>query len=318
MSHEAGQSCGIGDSQCIRFMDPRELKKGFDLLEKEEFREKRIASDPLEFPHRYSDPRDAEVSGFIASSLAYGRIVLFGSVLERLFSKMGDSPYLYLLRFDPKKALKDFRGIDYRFSSEKDLQAYLFLIHRVLKKRGSLEGLFADHYQPGSGDLQKALSGFVGEFYEEDLSPVYGKHLLPQGLTHLVPHPGRGGASKRLNLFLRWMVRHGGGDLGIWKKVSPAHLVIPLDTHVVRISRKIGLTRRSTPDWKMAREITDGLKTMDAKDPVRFDFILCHLGVSGRCPAVSRRSSCGVCPLQKGCDTGASFLGRDHRPVIPT
>lgn len=219
---------------------------------------------------------------------------------------MGDLPYEYLLGFDPQKA-SDFSGIKYRFSSEKDLQIFLFLIHKVLRKWGSLENLFLQYYDPETGDIQNGLAGFVREFYREDISSIYGENWLTRGVCHLVPRPGNGGASKRHNLFLRWMVQKGCGDLGVWEKVLPAHLVIPLDTHVVRISRKIGFTRRSTPDWTMAREITDGLKTIDAEDPIRFDFILCHLGVSGRCPAVSRRSSCRACPLQKGCDTGINF-----------
>lgn len=284
-------------------MRPKALKEGLLSLSAENFWKERVAEDPIEFLYRYSDPRDVEVAGLIASSFAYGRIGLFKPVLEKIFFRLGPSPSQYLLRLDLKQAAREFQGLYYRFSAEKDLLAFLFLIHKALEKYGSLEALFLRHYA-SHGDLKKGLTGFVEDFFREDLAPVYGRHQIPRGLAHLLPHPSTGGACKRLNLYLRWMVRDKEGDLGIWKKVSSSHLMIPLDTHLARISRKIGFSSRSSPDWRMAEEIAASLKLLDQNDPVRFDFTLCHLGVSGRCPPVSTPQTCGCCPLREGCETG--------------
>jgi uncharacterized protein (TIGR02757 family) len=126
-----------------------------------------------------------------------------------------------------------------------------------------------------------------------------------RGLRHLLPDAAGPGAAKRWNLYLRWMVRGPDGvDLGAWRGVPRAALVIPLDTHVMRVSRCLGLTRRADASWRTAEEITASLRRVDPDDPVRFDFALCHLGMSGACPARRRTAACAACPLAGACRAG--------------
>jgi uncharacterized protein (TIGR02757 family) len=142
---------------------------------------------------------------------------------------------------------------------------------------------------------------------ERALGPV-------RGLAHLFPDPARGGASKRQMLLLRWMVRGPDGlDFGLWKEVPSSALTIPLDTHIARVSRRIGLTQRRTLGWRTAKDITDSLKLLDPADPIKYDFALCHLGMSGACPPRLTVEHCRRCPLSAGCRTGLARLKRAAR-----
>ncbi len=248
-----------------------------------------LLRDPLEFPHRYATKRDAEVVAFISSCFAYGRVEVFKPVIEAILERMGRSPYEFLLSFDPSSQLKRFSGVRYRFQQEEEIVIFLHSISRLLQKYGSLEALFMENYR---GDVRPAL-----EHLFRSLRRTAGQCIdLPGGLKQLLPLPSSGSACKRANLFLRWMVRDGDVDLGLWKGVSKASLIIPLDTHIARISRCLGLTGRSSVDWKTAEEITEVLKTYDPEDPLRYDFALCHQGISGLCKRCrtkdSRQISC--------------------------
>lgn len=262
----------------------------------------RINSDPIEFPHRYKRPEDIEAVGLIAASLAYGKVTLFKPVLERIFNIMGSSPYDFILHFEPKKDRQHFKDIKYRMNKNEDILCLIYLISAVLKEHGSLKRLFMSFYNPMDDDIGPALSGFVDYFLKIDTSAVYGKDIRPFGLLQFLPSPVKGSTCKRFNMFLRWMVRSGDGvDFGIWNHIPPSKLIIPIDTHIARIGRNIGLTNRKNADWKMAKEITENLKIFDPYDPVKYDFALCHMGISGDCPAVPSIEKCGKCNLSDIC-----------------
>lgn len=262
----------------------------------------RINSDPIEFPHRYKRPQDIEVVGLIASSLAYGKVSLFKPVLERIFKVMGESPSDFLLHFDIKKNAPLFTDIKYRMNKNEDILCLIYLVSAVLKEHDSLQRLFMSFYNPMDDDICPALSGFVDYFLKIDTSAVYGKDTRPFGLLQFLPSPVNGSTCKRFNMFLRWMIRSGDGvDFGIWNHVPPSKLIIPIDTHIARIGKNIGLTNRRNADWKMAKEITENLKIFDPNDPVKYDFALCHMGISGECPTAPSIEKCKRCNLSDIC-----------------
>ena len=235
------------------------------------------------------------MAGLIASCLAYGRVDLFTSVVGRVLAAMGSSPADFLLEFRLQRDRRLFHGIQYRFNRNEDILALLLTLHRALRKHGSLEALFAAQDDASLPDTAKAIDGFVRELLSADLSPVYGCNDKPRGLLQLFPLPSSGSACKRFNLFLRWMVRDMPPDLGIWKKVSKSRLVIPLDLHIMRVSRCLGFTKRASQDWKAALEITASLKRFDPEDPLKYDFALCHRGMTGGCGGAAKKSICRGC-----------------------
>jgi uncharacterized protein (TIGR02757 family) len=168
----------------------------------------------------------------------------------------------------------------------------------MLERYGSLERSFA--VDPATTDIQPALERFSTEARAIDLRPAYGRAPRAPGVHYFFSRPSSGGACKRLNLFLRWMVRKDGVDPGGWTSIRPAQLIVPLDTHTIRIGRCLRLTRRASPGWKMAAEITESLRQIDPDDPVRYDFALCHLSMMGACgyglPHAKSR-----CPLSAHC-----------------
>lgn len=260
--------------------------------------EGRLVHDPIVFPRRYDSPRDAETAGFIASCLAYGRADLFMKVAGRLLGRMGESPYDFIMDFDLKRHRSVFDGISYRFNETDDIICLVYILHIVLNEYGSLEHLFMKHFDPGDRTIERGLAGFVKELRQTDASPVYGSRHYPSGLLQFFPSPSGGSACKRMNLYLRWMIRGRDIDLGLWKGVSSSALIIPLDTHIARISRCLKLTRRKAQDWKMAEEITGALRKLDPADPVKYDFALCHHGISGICRGIRGDKACSGCLLK--------------------
>lgn len=271
----------------------------------------RLAFDPVEFPHRYSSPRDIEVSGLIAAALAYGRADLFKPKVESLLAAMGSSPASYVAALDVLQARRTLGGFVYRFNVGTDIAVLLLGIGKALRERGSLEALFKQQLERAP-DLRGALSGFTAALRDVRLGPLRRALGREKGLDHLLPSPLGPGAAKRLNLFLRWMIRGPDGvDFGIWRSIPASRLMIPLDTHVGRIARYLGLTRRKDLSWRTAEEITASLRRVDPSDPVRFDFALCHHGMSGACPIVSQARHCGACGLLKACLQGARMMSAE-------
>lgn len=269
----------------------RDLKALLDALYQDFDFQGRIAHDPIEFPHRYKRKGDVEVSAFIASCFAYGRVGHFRQAIERVLRVLGARPRDFLLAFDPRKEGRMLTGIKYRFNEEADIKALLYIMGELLRRYGSLNRAFLRFYRKTDPDIGNALAGMVEHILSVDTSAVYGKDLRPKGLRQFFPSPRSGSACKRANLFLRWMVRDRDIDFGIWKGVTQDKLVIPLDTHIMRVSRCLGLTRLRTSGWKTAVEITGALKRLDPLDPIRYDFALCHTGIAGICSA----ARCPVC-----------------------
>jgi uncharacterized protein (TIGR02757 family) len=294
------------------------LRPLLDALDASLDREARLKSDPVELPRRYRSPDDQEVAGLLAACLAYGRADLFKPILVRLLDQLGDSPARAVEAFATAPDPASLSWFRYRFNRPADLAALLAGVGYVRTARGSLGARFADLFRAHGGGpaaLRPALGAFAAELRE---APPVARLLArrgPRGLRHLLPDPSGPGAAKRLNLYLRWMVRGPDAvDLGAWQGVPRSALLVPLDTHVMRVSRCLGLTRRSDASWRTAEEITLSLRRIDPADPIRFDFALCHLGMSGTCPARVRPSACLACPLVTVCRRASAAAGRRRRP----
>jgi len=260
-----------------------------------------LQNDPLEFVRRYADPCDREVAGLFAAGLAIGRVDLARKAVQQALQVLGPSPGRFIRAFDPLRHRSAFQGFVYRFFRGKDMAVLALWLRRVLEKHGRLESLFMGGYRDADPDVGPALSNFVRIFRRMGTRPVAQSLPNASGLRAFLSDPSDGSACKRLNLFLRWMVRRGEPDLGLWQGVDPAKLIVPLDTHVVRLGRKLGLTTRATPDWKMAQEITRSLRAFEPDDPVKYDFALCHAGMERPCPA-DGVDACGTdCPFTVFC-----------------
>lgn len=266
--------------------------------------EHRLENDPIELPHRYRDPRDIEVSALLASSLAYGRVDLFKPKVTALLDAMGSSPARFVASLDLEGAAELLDGFVYRFNLGADVAVLLLGAGAALRRYGSLEAPFVEALEQHAS-LHTALDAFIRTLRDVDHQAIASRLGRTRGLNHLLPSPLGAGAAKRLNLFLRWMVRGPDAvDFGIWKRVQKSALLIPLDTHIHRIARLLGLTKRNDLTWRTAEEITATLRRLDPIDPVRYDFALCHYGMSGACPLEPMRESCAVCALRTSCRVG--------------
>ena len=262
-------------------MGARRLSRRFlDELYARHHRLANLDPDPLVFVRRYSDPLDAEVAGLVAASLAYGQVPKIMETLEGVFAVLGRSPRQALERMTPRDLLGGFEHFEYRFHKATDLALFLSLVRQSLERRGALSALFSAG--DSRGDIGPTLSAFVDELLSGDPRPFLPTRDIPPAhpVRHFLPSPRKGGAAKRICLYLRWMIRKDEIDPGCWHGlVAPERLVIPLDTHVARVSRDLGLTGRKTADWKTALEVTDALRRYDPKDPVRYDFSLFRFGM---------------------------------------
>jgi uncharacterized protein (TIGR02757 family) len=257
--------------------------------------EERLYHDPIEFPHRYSNERDVEISGMLAASLSYGRVTLFKPVIDRILGVMGKSPAEFVLNFDPARDRRLFTGIRYRFNTTDDILCLIYVLSETIKRWGSVEKCLLGFYDGES--VASALTGYVSYILSIDKSPVYGENINTRGFKQFFPSPEKGSPCKRMNLFLRWMVRNSDIDFGIWKGLEKNRLIIPLDTHIARISRCLGLTRRHSHDWRMAEEITESLRELDPDDPLKYDFALCHQGIIGICRSCHSKETGQGCSI---------------------
>lgn len=234
-------------------------------------RRKFIHPDPLELVHEYSNPLDREVVGMVASSLAYGRVQQILRSVAAVLKRMGESPSRFIMACsfeDLQQAFSDFR---HRFTGGVQLAGLLYGLKQVIQRHGDLEACFVGYSSLGDDSVLPALRAFVGELRAE----------IPCRMDMLLPYPDKGSACKRLNLFLRWMVRADEVDPGGWHGVDPSLLIVPLDTHMHRIGLEAGLTRRRHGDMRTALEITQAFRRIVPEDPVRYDFALTRLGIRG-------------------------------------
>lgn len=243
------------------------LEALYELFDNPEY----IHPDPLEFVYRYPQDRDREVAGLVAACLAYGRVQTILKSVSDVLSPMGTSPYAFIISHTLEDFTGIYKGFTHRFTKGDEIAIFLETIRQTLLGFGSLIACFLSHDKPDAPSFQIPLAGFV-----TSLRRVV---KVPPG--SLLPDPKKRSAMKRLNLFLRWMVRKDRVDPGTWPGLSPERLIYPLDTHIHAFGLRFYLTRRRSADQKTAMEITDAFKTISASDPVKYDFALSHLGILG-------------------------------------
>ena len=244
-----------------------ELDKLAEKYEKEYF----IESDPVQFPHKFKNKKDVEIAGFIASLVAYGSRKVFIKKLENLFEIAQFEPLNFILNFE-EGILGDF---NYRFGRTEDFNEIFKVMRALYSNDGGLEELFKYAWK-NTGTLRDTkFFSIVTDYFYSRVSGNAG-----QGFYFMIPNPDNGGAMKRMNMFLRWMVRKPPVDFGLWAFIPVSELLIPLDVHVARVSREMGLLKRNSNDFKAVVELTDCLKQFDHDDPVKYDFATFGYGVS--------------------------------------
>jgi len=263
--------------------------------------------DPIDFVHRYADPDDQEVAALLASSLAFGRVAAFTPVLDRIFalSDAAGGPASWVDQcvdvIDPR-----LEPLFYRWVRGPDLGRFASTIGRFRARHGSVMQWLSAHYQPRSEPMSAFLGALIDELRTLSVhSTEESFDQLSRGYRYLLPHPSSGSACKRWCMVTRWMSRTAEPDLGLWP-IDPRSLVIPLDTHIHRVARMVGLTRRNDGSWRTAVEITANLRRIDPNDPTRFDFVLAHLGIDGQCKGKRVVEICSQCALVTVCKTGRS------------
>lgn len=279
----------------------KRLSPLLEMLAEQQRVAERLAFDPLEFPRRYRHDADIEVVGLIAASMAYGRASVFKPCIERVLDAMGPNPAQFARLFSVTPDVRAFRAVHYRFNQPADFAALVAGIGWCLNEHGGLGERFGTLF--GEFGLREALARFADELRQ---APPVGRILTERGsrgLSYLLSDARGPGAAKRWHLYLRWMIRGpDAADLGIWRNFAPkAALLVPLDTHIARIANHLRLTDRVDLSWRTSEEITASLRRIDPSDPVRFDFSLCHHGMSGDCPVRQARQSCEQCPLRTAC-----------------
>ena len=270
-----------------------------------------IAPDPLELVLRYGDPHDQEVAGLFASAWAYGRADQTVKQAGLALGLMGESPAAFVdaVAGGEASGLGVFRSVVHRFHRGGDWASLCWFAGDLRAEFGSLGRAVSDWWAESDCDLRLTLNALSrayrsGAYYDRIAGVDPGLDFGDQ--AHLMPDPLKGSACKRLNLWLRWMVRMDAVDPGPWRHLSPegpgpADLIIPLDTHIARLGRYLGLTVYSSPGWAMAREVTASLARFDPSDPVKYDFALCRLGVLDLCPRRRDGNICAECPILAWC-----------------
>lgn len=230
-----------------------------------------VQPDPIQFLYRYSDPLDRELVALVSSSLAFGRVECIVSKVGEVLSKMGHSPRGYLEGRKLSEIKRDFSAFSYRFADGDQLTGLLSAAKSLIGNGDSLEAVFVSFLQLGEESVSKALEGFTSE--------LRGHAALP--CPNLLPDPHGNSAMKRLNLFLRWMVREDEVDPGGWDSISPSMLIVPLDVHLHRLGLLLGLTERRSANMRTAIEITDFFREISPADPLRYDFAINRMAVRG-------------------------------------
>lgn len=232
-----------------------------------------IETDPISIPHLFSKKQDIEIAGFLTATIAWGQRKTIMNNANRLMQLMDQAPYDFIVNAGAGD-YKAFQKFVHRTFNGEDCVYFLRALKHIYKKHGSMEQAFAAGIQKNDKDVKNSISGFRKIFFEIEHPSRTGKH---------VSDPLAKSSAKRLCMYLRWMVRNDkcGVDFGIWKKISPKQLCLPLDVHTGNISRKLGLLQRTQNDWQAVEEITGILRKFDPDDPVKYDFALFGLGAFG-------------------------------------
>lgn len=244
------------------------LKSHLDALYTRLNRRKFVSPDPLQFLYDYRDPGDREIVGLIASSLAYGRVTQILASVSNVLDRIR-KPRKFVESSSRKRMEGAFLGFKHRFTTGDEMAALLQGARLAIKRHGSLSECFANGVKAEHESIMPALERFVAKLNEGTGGRA----------GSLLPEPSRGSACKRLHMYLRWMVRKDAVDPGGWKGVSPSKLIVPLDTHMYRICKELGMTERKSADSKTALEITGGFRKISPEDPVRYDFSITRLGI---------------------------------------
>ncbi len=231
-----------------------------------------INADPICIPHLFSKKQDIEIAAFFASIFAWGNRTTIINKSKALMQLMDNSPYDFCLNTVPK-SLKRLLGFKHRTFNETDLLYFIEFLQHHYNHFHSLEDAFSKWMNDDDENIENALIGFQQYFFSlADIPSRTKKHIAT---------PAKRSNCKRLNMFLRWMVRkdNAGVDLGIWNKIKPSQLICPVDVHVARVAKRLNILQRKQTDWQAALELTTYLKTLDANDPVKYDLALFGLGV---------------------------------------
>lgn len=228
-----------------------------------------VKPDPLQFLYNYHDPLDQEIVGIIAATLAYGRVKQILTSVERILHPLGDCPRETLLGLEDQELLRLYSEFKHRFHKGEDCATLLMNVRQLINIYGTLGRALRFGTDTNQGDFVKGASWFVGRIVQGGRGGF------------MFPNPSRGSASKRLFLYLRWMIRKDDVDLGCWHGLfSPEDLIIPLDIHLFKVSKALGFTKRRVPDLKAAMEVTSCFKKICPEDPVRYDFVLTRFGIN--------------------------------------
>jgi len=249
-------------------MDFKELKEYLDFKSDQYNKPDFIESDPIQIPHRYTLKEDIEISGFLASTIAWGNRKMIINSASKMMDAMGNSPYDFVLNATDAR-IENIERIVHRTFNTEDFKFFIRSLQNIYQRHGGLEQLFSDSTH---GNLQNRISSFKKIFFEIE---------HPVRTTKHISDPLKGSSSKRLNMYLRWLVRndHKGVDFGLWKSVSPSELSCPLDVHSGNVARALGILKRTQNDQKALQELDQALRTFDSLDPVKYDFALFGLGV---------------------------------------
>ncbi len=252
-----------------------------------------IKPDPLQFVYRYDNPSDMEVAAFLAADLAYGRVEQIQKSLTNLFKRMGESPYAFVRGFG-KAERKKLSGFKHRFTTDLDISDLLMLLKKVLNRYAGIEEFFIQGYNPGDRNIVPALSKFCDSLL--DMYVAEHNPKTSRGLKYLLVNPAKGSACKRLNLFLRWMVRDDDVDTGLWKGIDKAKLIVPVDVHMGRLCKILGLYNRKAVSLATAIKITEGFAEIEPGDPIKYDFALSRIGILKGCSG-NYQTGCEDCEL---------------------
>ena len=288
------------------------LRPAFEALLRQRDDTERLQHDPLRIPRSYADPADQEIAAVFAALLGYGRVSAFMPVIEAIMARAEavGGPRAFIEHFDAHDA-DALRPMQYRWNTGIDFALLAAGLKIVLQEHGRLGAVLEAGYRKSHRNIRPALSSMVSTLRAAvcAAAPDLGVNVtdfaaLPRGTRTLLSSPDAGSACKRWNMLLRWMIRTGSPDLGIWA-VPPAALILPLDTHTHKLSWLLGLTRRTDGSWRTAEEITRNLARLDPTDPVKYDFALAHLGISGRCRKARVPDICDPCAMVSVCRVGA-------------
>jgi uncharacterized protein (TIGR02757 family) len=256
-----------------------------------------IKPDPLQFIYNYSDKRDMEIAGLLSASLAYGRVEQIQNSLTKLLGIIGKSPYQFVLEFNQTKRNK-LRDFKHRFNTGDDISDLLELLKIILKKHNRIEEYFLQGFDKSDESIIPALSNFCDSLIKIHSSKHNGR--INHNLEYLLVSPSRGSVCKRMNLFLRWMVRNDEVDSGLWKKIDKAKLIVPIDVHMGRLCGFLGFHNKKNISLKTAVEITRHFAEIEPSDPVKYDFALSRIGIVENCTG-KYNDACQFCELNDFC-----------------